>query len=141
MVFERWVKAVPGGLIAVVGAITVSWGFDLQAHGVAILGPVPSGLPPLGLPTSVGWNDAMALLPTVGSMFLVIVAQSAATALARCTAAGNDNPSPRKTARLPIKASPAPVGSTASIRSDSTCVALSRSTTSTPRSPRVRITT
>ena len=41
IVFERWVKAVPGGLVVVVGAITVSWIFDLSSHGVSILGPVP----------------------------------------------------------------------------------------------------
>jgi SulP family sulfate permease len=38
IVFERWIKAIPGGLVAVVGAIAVSWAFDLQAHGVSTLG-------------------------------------------------------------------------------------------------------
>ena len=50
IVFERWIKAIPGGLVAVVGAIAVSWIFDLSAHGVSILGPVPSGLPAHRLP-------------------------------------------------------------------------------------------
>ncbi len=82
IVFERWVKAVPGGLVAVVGAIVVSWAAGLAAHGVSTLGPVPSGLPHVGLPPGVGWGSAQSLLSTGGSMFLVILAQSAATSRA-----------------------------------------------------------
>jgi len=82
IVFERWVKAIPGGLVAVVGAIVASWALDLQAHGVSILGPVPSGLPSIGLPSGVSWHDAALLLPAAVSMFLVILAQSAATSRA-----------------------------------------------------------
>jgi sulfate permease, SulP family len=82
VVFERWIKAVPGGLVAVVGAILVSWAADLQSHGVSVLGPVPSGLPNVGLPSGVGWDDVVPLLGTSVSMFLVILAQSAATSRA-----------------------------------------------------------
>jgi high affinity sulfate transporter 1 len=82
IICERWIKAVPGGLVAVVGAIAVSWIVDLSAHGVSILGPVPSGLPHLGFPQGVTWSDAAGLLATAGSMFLVILAQSAATSRA-----------------------------------------------------------
>ena len=81
-VFGRWIKAIPGGLVAVVGAIAVSWVFDLQAHGVSILGPVPSGLPTIGLPSGVGWDQVPELFATSVSMFLVIIAQSAATSRA-----------------------------------------------------------
>ena len=82
IVFERWIKAIPGGLVAVVGAIVASWAFDLQTHGVSILGPVPSGLPSIGLPSGVSWHNAAQLLPAAVSMFLVILAQSAATSRA-----------------------------------------------------------
>jgi high affinity sulfate transporter 1 len=82
IVFERWIKAIPGGLVAVVGAIVASWALDLQTHGVSILGPVPSGLPSIGLPSGVSWHDAARLLPAAVSMFLVILAQSAATSRA-----------------------------------------------------------
>ena len=41
---------IPGALIAVIGAIVVSWAFDLEADGVAVLGPVPGGLPSLRAP-------------------------------------------------------------------------------------------
>jgi len=82
VVFERWVKAIPGGLVAVVGAIAVSWAADLQSHGVSVLGPVPSGLPSIGLPSGVGWDEVVPLLAASVSMFLVILAQSAATSRA-----------------------------------------------------------
>jgi sulfate permease, SulP family len=80
--FGRWVKAIPGGLVAVVGSIVASWALNLQGHGVSTLGPVPSGLPSIGLPSGVSWRDAVMLLPTAVSMFLVILAQSAATSRA-----------------------------------------------------------
>jgi high affinity sulfate transporter 1 len=82
VVFEKWIKLVPGGLVAVVGAIIVSWAGDLQSHGVSILGHVPSGLPSIGLPAGVGWSDVPSLLATAASMMLVILAQSAATSRA-----------------------------------------------------------
>ncbi len=82
VVFERWIPMIPGGLVAVVGAIAISWGFDLEAHGVSTLGVVPSGLPSIGFPSGVGWDDVVPLLATCVSMFLVIIAQSAATSRA-----------------------------------------------------------
>lgn len=82
LVFERWIRMIPGGLVAVVGAIAISWGFDLQSHGVAVLGPVPRGLPSIGLPSGVGWHQVWPLVGASVSMFLVILAQSAATSRA-----------------------------------------------------------
>jgi sulfate permease, SulP family len=82
VVFGRWIRAIPGGLVAVIGAIALSWIFDFSEHGVSILGPVPSGLPHIGFPAGVGWSDTTALLATAASMFLVILAQSAATSRA-----------------------------------------------------------
>jgi sulfate permease, SulP family len=76
-------KAIPGALIAVLGAIAASYLLDLSAQGVTTLGPVPGGLPAIGLPTDVITTDNLAaLLPTVVSMVVVILAQSAATSRA-----------------------------------------------------------
>lgn len=72
---------IPGALLAVVGAIAVSWIWDLQDHGVAVLGKVPSGLPTFGVP-DFGWDDLSTILPTAASIFLVVLAQSAATSRA-----------------------------------------------------------
>jgi len=82
IVFGRWLKVVPGGLVAVVGMIALSWIFDFAAHDVSILGKVPSGLPHIGFPQGVTWEDAAKLMATAVSMFIVILAQSAATSRA-----------------------------------------------------------
>jgi sulfate permease, SulP family len=49
---------------------------------VTVLGPVPSGLPHIGFPDGVTWSNGTALLGTAVSIFLVILAQSAATSRA-----------------------------------------------------------
>ncbi|MEB3323473.1 MAG: SulP family inorganic anion transporter, partial [Synechococcaceae cyanobacterium] len=79
---KRVTTAVPGALVAVVGAIAISWGFDLADHGVSTLGPVESGLPSLGLPSGVTWDDFVSLIPTAFSIAVLILAQSAATSRA-----------------------------------------------------------
>ena len=81
VVTRRINRRIPGALIAVIIAISVSWAADLARHGVAVVGTVPRGLPSLGLP-ALGWHDAAALLGVAVSMFVVILAQSAATSRA-----------------------------------------------------------
>ena len=82
VVVARWInRRIPGLLIAMITAIIVSWAADLAGHGVAVVGPVPRGLPSLGLP-ALGWHDAAALLGVAVAMFVVILAQSAATSRA-----------------------------------------------------------
>ena len=83
LVLGRVNKAIPGALIAVVGAIVLSYVLDLEAMGVTVLGTVPGGLPTLSLPTEVMTSaNVVALLPTVVSLVIVILAQSAATSRA-----------------------------------------------------------
>lgn len=41
---------IPGALVLVVGGLVASWLFDLGAHGVALVGEVPRGLPTLQVP-------------------------------------------------------------------------------------------
>jgi SulP family sulfate permease len=74
-------RKIPGALIAVIGAIVVSWAADLAAHGVATLGPIPSGLPKIAFP-AVTWSQVPALTATAVSIFVLILAQSAATSRA-----------------------------------------------------------
>ena len=78
---RRIAPMLPGPLIAVVGAIVASATLDLAGRGIRVVGPVAGGLPALGLP-DVSWRDAGTVLPIVGSCFVMIVAQSAATARA-----------------------------------------------------------
>lgn len=74
-------RRIPGALIAVVGAIVASRLLDLPAHGVAVLGVVPRGLPSFSLP-AVSTGRLGVLAATAGSLFLVVLAQSAATSRA-----------------------------------------------------------
>ena len=69
----------PGALIAAAGAIVASIFWNLAGRGVAIVGPVTGGLPHLGIP-AMSWRDINRLVPVAGSCFVMIVAQSAATA-------------------------------------------------------------
>jgi sulfate permease, SulP family len=83
VILERVAKRIPGALIAVVGSIVLSYTLNLAASGVTTLGPVPGGLPSISIPTSVITLDNIsALLPTVISLVVVILAQSAATSRA-----------------------------------------------------------
>jgi len=52
VVCERWVKAVPGGLVAVVGAIVTSWAFDLQAIRSRRSDRCPAASPASGCPAA-----------------------------------------------------------------------------------------
>jgi SulP family sulfate permease len=80
-------KKIPGALIAVIGAIAVSYAVNLSSYGVAVLGTVPGGLPKIGLPTGALLNPSIVgqLLGVAFSMFIVILAQSAATSRAYAT--------------------------------------------------------
>ena len=75
----RFAPRVPGPLIAVAGAIAASAAWDFAARGIAVIGPVAGGLPHLGVP-DVSWHEVELLVPVAGSCFVMIVAQSAATA-------------------------------------------------------------
>jgi high affinity sulfate transporter 1 len=74
-------RRIPGSLIAVVIAIIVSRAGGLASHGVTEVGALPRGLPSLGLP-AFSRHDITALLGPALSLFVVILAQSAATARA-----------------------------------------------------------
>ncbi|MEJ0069407.1 MAG: SulP family inorganic anion transporter [Pseudomonadota bacterium] len=78
LIGRRVAPHVPMSLVAVVGTIAASAWFGFAARGIATLGPVPGGLPSIGLPR-VSWTELLALLPVAASCFVVIVAQSAAT--------------------------------------------------------------
>jgi len=75
---QRVAPSIPLSFLAVVGAIAASAAFHFAERGIAVIGPVPGGLPPLGLP-DVSWSDVLTLLPVAASCFVMIIAQSAAT--------------------------------------------------------------
>jgi high affinity sulfate transporter 1 len=76
-------RKLPGALIAVVSAIAVSWALDLSSRGVPVLGAFPGGLPTIGMPRiDWNWQQVQELLPSAFAIFVVILAQSAATSRA-----------------------------------------------------------
>jgi high affinity sulfate transporter 1 len=79
LTLNRFTPRVPAPLIAVAGAIAASAIWNFAGHGIGIIGPVAGGLPHPGLP-GVSWRDIDTLIPAAGSCFVMIVAQSTATA-------------------------------------------------------------
>ncbi len=75
-------ERIPGALIAVAGAIAASWALDFGSS-MHVLGAVPSGLPHFALP-EVDWSLDLIrrLAPIAFAMFVVILAQGAATSRA-----------------------------------------------------------
>jgi sulfate permease, SulP family len=90
LILDRLAPRVPGPLIAVTGAMAASAAWNFAARGIAVIGPVAGGLPHLRLP-DMRWSEFELLVPTAGSCFIMIVAQSAATA--RIYAARHDQTS------------------------------------------------
>ena len=81
LLLRRFMPALPGALLVVVGAIAGSWAFDFAAHGIATVGPVPGGLPRPSLPTPP-LADVVELLPAALGVFLVSFADEILTARA-----------------------------------------------------------
>ena len=70
LVLRRKAPRAPGALIAVTAATAVSALFDLDEHGIAVVGEIPPGLPRLAWP-DVGGGDLGRLLPVALGIALV----------------------------------------------------------------------
>jgi len=68
---KRFLPTIPAVLVAVVLAAVAVNVFDLTAHGVATVGVLPQGFPPLTIPT-VAWSDVAPLF--IGAMAIAVVA-------------------------------------------------------------------
>jgi high affinity sulfate transporter 1 len=66
------VPAVPGALVLVVGGLIASGLFDLGAHGVALVGDVPRGLPSPQLPDASLIGDHYATIAIAAAALLLI---------------------------------------------------------------------
>ena len=77
--FKKFLPQVPGALMAVIACIAISTAMDASSNGVATIGSVPAGPPPIGLPQGLTAGDALTVLPIAFACFVLIVAQSAAT--------------------------------------------------------------
>ncbi len=74
---KLWFKKLPTAFLVVVGGILVARLLELGERGVSLLGPVPQGLPALGLP-AVTRADLNELLPVAMACFVIATVESAA---------------------------------------------------------------
>ena len=81
LVGDKLLKRIPWAMLAVIGAIVASAALDLSAHGVSTLGTIPSVLPHLTWP-GIPAGDYAKMAGTAVSIFVVVLAQSAATSRA-----------------------------------------------------------
>jgi sulfate permease, SulP family len=72
---RRWMPVVPGSLVTVLLGIAAVAVFDLDQHGVAIIGQIQSGLPAFGLP-DVAAHDYLSLVPAAIGVMLVGFAEA-----------------------------------------------------------------
>ena len=77
---------IPGALVLVVGGLLVSWLFDLGAHGVALVGEVPRGLPSLQVPPVALLRDHASTI-ALAAVALVLIGFSQTAGDARTFAA------------------------------------------------------
>jgi SulP family sulfate permease len=82
--FARFAPKLPGVIIVVVLAILAAEALDLQDHGVAIVGDVPTGFHFVSM-SSVSANDLVEMVP--GALAIVIVGLAQALAIAKSYAA------------------------------------------------------
>jgi high affinity sulfate transporter 1 len=88
LVLQRALPKVPAVLVAVVLAIVAVEAFDLTASGVSVVGPLPSGFPPLTIP-QVSFSDLSLLLAGALGIVFVALADTISTASAFAARAGD----------------------------------------------------
>ena len=76
---RRYLPRLPAPLVAVIGAIALVQVFDLDRAGVAVIGPVPGGLPPFGW-TPIPIDLLEPLVAGAGALALVLVTSGMVTA-------------------------------------------------------------
>ena len=84
---KRYLPKLPGILIVSVLGIVASWACDYAALGGAIVGTIPSGLPPLSMPEAISFDAHQALWPAAVIVALISFteAMSSCRVLARKT--------------------------------------------------------
>ncbi|HVN60428.1 MAG TPA: SulP family inorganic anion transporter, partial [Gaiellaceae bacterium] len=73
------IPKLPAALLVVLVAIGLPWASDFAAHGIAVVGPIPAGLPSFDIPAP-SLADIVRLLPSALGIFLVGFADEILTA-------------------------------------------------------------
>ncbi len=80
---RRIAPGVPGALVLVVGGLLTSWLLDLGAHGVALVGDVPRGLPSFEVPDlGLMWDHVATVAVAAVALVLIGFSQTAGDARA-----------------------------------------------------------
>jgi high affinity sulfate transporter 1 len=87
--FKHFLPRFPGSVVAVAALIAVSAATGAAGHGVAVVGAVEGGFPPIGLPSGLTPGDVSRVFAVTASCFVLILAQSAATAHSFATRHGD----------------------------------------------------
>ncbi len=89
VVLQRVLPKLPGVLVAVVLSIVAARVFQLDEHGVKLVGTLPQGFPPLTIP-SVHLSDLSLLVGGALGIVIVTLADTIATASAFATRSGQE---------------------------------------------------
>ena len=85
---DKYLPKLPSSLTVVVLAIVASAVLNLESHGVHIVGDIPAGLPPIGLPQGITLSDVSSLLLGAAAIAVVGFAESVAAARTYATKHG-----------------------------------------------------
>ncbi len=77
---HRFTPKLPGAIIVLFLAIFTSSLLDFEAMGIHIVGEIPAGLPPFGIPEEMNFRDLLAVAPGAIGVALVAFAESVAIA-------------------------------------------------------------
>ena len=88
LVMRRLAPRIPGVLVAVVGAIAAVATLDLGEHGVALVGTLPEGFPPMTLPSA--GSDLPLLVAGAVGIVLVALTDTISTASAFAARTGQE---------------------------------------------------
>ena len=80
---RKFAPRVPGALVLVIGGLLASWLFDLGAHGVALVGEVPRGLPRFEVPDGgLLWDHVVIVAMAAFALMMIGFSQTAGDARA-----------------------------------------------------------
>ena len=82
---HRYTPKIPAALAVMVVAILISKLLDFEGLGIHIVGEIPAGLPPVGLPDDFSIRQVVKLLPGAAAIALVAFAESVAVARSYAT--------------------------------------------------------
>jgi len=82
---EEFVPKIPAAITVLFLAIAASALLNFESMGIHIVGEIPAGLPPIGLPEGITLDQVAALLPGAAAIALVAFAESVAAARSYAT--------------------------------------------------------